>query len=237
MLGVGGLEQGAESAVELGLAAARLAARDRRRAAARSAPQPPRSSPSTAVVQPAPRSRNSTAISAIRRASRAAAGSAESSAKAAGRANVASTKARRSGAPWTSRLSAKVNTWPTAPGVKRKACTVAGGTTSAHGPSLVPAVLVEPVGDFAGSEHEDLAQAVMDVAADLPIVALRTRGDLLDMDEVVVVRGRRLAIEGKCRRSAGQIVAGRAAAVFFGRYFHGDPDLHPPRGLPEKYRI
>ena len=78
-----------------------------------------------------------------------------------------------------------------------------------------PGVLVEPIGDFAGSEHEDLAQAVMDVAADFPIVALRARGDLLDMDEVVVMRGRRLAIERKCRRSARQIVAGRAAARFF----------------------
>src|ERR1019366_6448538 len=85
-------------------------------------------------------------------------------------------------------------------------------------------LLVEPVGQFAGSEHEDLAQAVMDVAADLPIVALRARGDLLDMDEVVVVRGRRLAIEGKCRRSARQIVADGAAVLFFGRYFHGDSD-------------
>ena len=93
------------------------------------------------------------------------------------------------------------------PAVKRKACTVAGGTTSAHGPALEPDILVEPIGDFARREHEDLAQAMMDVAADFPIVALRTRGDLLDMDEVVVMRGRRLAIEGKCRRSARQLVA------------------------------
>ena len=60
-----------------------------------------------------------------------------------------------------------------------------------------PCVLVEPIGDFAGGEHEDLAQAVMDMAADFPIVALRARGDLLDMDEVVVMRGRASRHRGK----------------------------------------
>jgi hypothetical protein len=45
----------------------------------------------------------------------------------------------------------------------------------------------------------------MDVTADFPVVALRTRGDLLDMDEIVVMRGWRLAIEGKCRRGVRRL--------------------------------
>ena len=236
MLGVSRLQQGAEAAVELGLAAARLARRARG--------EQPRRQRHDGRRQPLDR----------RRPARAALakldGDFRDQAREPRRGRVGRIE-RQSGGPGERRLhqSAALRRTMGEPVLGEGEHVTDGAGSEAkrmhsrrrHDQRARafarPRLLVEPVGDFARGEREDLAQAVMDVAADLPIVTLRARGDLLDMDEVVVVRGRRLAVEGKCRRSMRQFAATRATDRLFSRYFHGAPNRRAKCGLTGKYSI